>query len=110
MAPRNSVPSQGSGRGRGASTSIRSASQLQRVGQARARHGEPGARSGAATVTEEEQQPTLRVEEVSVPYFKPVVTMPDGKTVNCEHPYLHETREAAVACGRKMARAGEFVR
>lgn len=55
-------------------------------------------------------KPEIKVEVVPVPYHRPTVTFPDGKTVMCRHPYLHESEKAAAACGRKIADRGEFVK
>jgi hypothetical protein len=52
---------------------------------------------------------TVDVEEVKVRYFRPVVTMQDGRKILCEHKYLHENQKQAEICGRKIAANGAFV-
>ena len=56
----------------------------------------------------EEPKPEIKLDEVPVTYHRPTVTFPDGRTVVCEHKYLHETAKAAAACGRKVAALGKF--
>jgi len=64
-----------------------------------------------------EPEPGITVEPVPVTYYRPTVSLPAGylgvpeaRTVTCEHKYLHENEKLAAACGRKMAKAGAFVK
>jgi hypothetical protein len=57
-----------------------------------------------------EAKPEITVEIVQVPYHRPTVVLTDGSKIVCEHPYLHEQEKAAMACGRRMAAAGAFVK
>ena len=61
---------------------------------------------------EVEQKPKadITVDAVAVTYYKASVTFPDGRTVECEHRYLHEQEKYAAACGRKIATNGKFVK
>lgn len=55
-------------------------------------------------------KPEISVEAVPVVYYRPKVTFPDGRVVECGHRYYHEHERAGLACGRKIAALGEFVR
>jgi hypothetical protein len=54
--------------------------------------------------------PKAEIEAVPVTYYRPKVTMPDGREIVCQHKYLHENPDAAQRCGRRMATAGKFVK
>jgi hypothetical protein len=52
----------------------------------------------------------IKIEEEPVPYYRPRVTMPDGRVIVCEHKYLHENPDRAQLCGRRIVAAGKFVK
>jgi hypothetical protein len=63
-----------------------------------------------AVAAQLDRRPEIRVDEVPRPYWQPTVTMPDGKVIECQHKYLHETEDRAWWCGHRIAAAGRFVK
>jgi hypothetical protein len=65
-------------------------------------------------VKPETPQPIIELTEVPIIYIRPTVKMASGQTIQCKHPFAHENtpggRKSAMACGRKMAANGAWVK